>query len=93
MRRMLTYIEHLFVLRLLNCVIVFSFTIEIWIYLDSNHTAGPYPVFCASSDFICLSVISGNMVGRYGNYTVTSSQTLKADQWYGVIFRYRIEGE
>ncbi|XP_052242642.1 uncharacterized protein LOC127852727 [Dreissena polymorpha] len=70
-----------------------SFTIEIWIYLDSNHTAGPYPVFCASSDFICLSVISGNMVGRYGNYTVTSSQTLKADQWYGVIFRYRIEDE
>ncbi|XP_052265930.1 cartilage oligomeric matrix protein-like [Dreissena polymorpha] len=71
----------------------YSFTIEAWIYLDAGYTSGPYPVFCAGSEFICLSIVAGKVVGVYGNYTVTSLQTLEAAQWYDVIFRYRIEDE
>lgn len=60
--------------------------------LDSGYTTGPYPIVCAASKTICLTIDGGAVVGYYGNDTVTSAATLGADQWYNVILRYRIEG-
>lgn len=70
-----------------------SFTIEVWISLDSNKTTGPYPVMCTAEGTICLSIEGGRVVGRYGTAVVTSSISLTADTWYNIIFRHRIEDE
>ncbi|XP_052773067.1 uncharacterized protein LOC128211948 isoform X3 [Mya arenaria] len=71
----------------------YSFTLEVWLSLDTGYTTGPYPVMCTTDAFICLSIDAGAVVGRYGNYSVSSSTTLSADKWYNVIFRHRIESE
>lgn len=72
---------------------VFSFTIEVWLSLDSGHTTGPYPVACSTDKTICLTIENSVAVGYYGNHNVTSVTSLNADQWYNVILRYRIEGK
>lgn len=76
-----------------TCDCYFSFTIEVWISLDSNKTTGPYPVMCTAEGTICLSIEGGRVVGRYGTAVVTSSISLTADTWYNIIFRHRIEGK
>ncbi|XP_053385183.1 uncharacterized protein LOC123535929 [Mercenaria mercenaria] len=68
-----------------------SFSIEVWISLDSGYTNGPYPVLCTAEGTICLTVESGLVTGRYGDSSVTSTTSMSADQWYNIIFRHRIE--
>jgi len=75
----------------LHLLICSSFSLEAWLSLDSGYTAGPYPVICTADSFICLSVEGGNVVGRYGDYNVTSATSLTAGTWHNVILRYRIE--
>ncbi|KAL4225039.1 hypothetical protein ACF0H5_015734 [Mactra antiquata] len=70
-----------------------SFTLDVWMSLDTGFTTGPYPIICSAESTICLLLDNGQIVGTYGNYTVSSTSTLNADTWYNVIFRHRIEDE
>ena len=71
--------------------IFFSFTLELWLSLDSGSTSGPYPIFCTDNKTLCLSVESGKIVGYYGDISVEGG-SLDADQWYNVIFRHSVTG-
>ena len=68
-----------------------SFTLELWMSLDSGATTGPYPIFCTHNKTLCLSVESGKIIGYYGDSSVEGG-SLSADQWYNVIFRHSVTG-
>ncbi|XP_053385192.1 uncharacterized protein LOC123535922 isoform X1 [Mercenaria mercenaria] len=70
-----------------------SFTVEVWLKLDSGYTTGPYPIFCTSNGTLCLWVENSVIYGGYGTQSVVSSSTLSADVWYNIIYRHSIEDE
>lgn len=70
-----------------------SFTVEVWLLLETNNTNGPYPIVCTANKTICLWIENGAVIGRYGNKNVSTALSLTANVWYDVMFRHRVEDD
>ncbi|KAK3597613.1 hypothetical protein CHS0354_030160 [Potamilus streckersoni] len=68
-----------------------SFTVEVWISLDSGFTTGPYPILCTFSRKLCLTIENRVFVGHYGDANVTTTSALTADTYYAVTLKYSLE--
>ena len=70
-----------------------SFTIGVWIKLNTNYPATKLPLLCTQDNLVCLSVIGGNVMGKIGLRNVTGSTVLPSGHWIHVMMRFEAQSE
>ncbi|XP_071121963.1 uncharacterized protein [Mytilus edulis] len=65
-----------------------SFTIDIWVMVETGYPTTEMPILCTENHTICLWMENGIVNGQYINSTVQAASAVTADQWTSVVLIY-----